>query len=163
MTGADFKKSLSFLLLCSGLIVAVMAMTPTRMQGAYNSFSEGAALMLAVASPASVPDEIVWSETVTLQPHTTSEVVVSGDQVACSWNSTTNNMKSDSNYGAAIAIYNGVRLSRDEQFVNATTGELKHFSRAAPGVGAGRASKTCTVCIGNLPSTDKRRGTKLNC
>lgn len=162
MTRADFKKSLSFLLLCFGLIVAVMVTTPTHMRGAYNSFSAGSTLTLAVASPASVPDEIVWSETVMLQPHTTSEVVVSGDQVVMSWQNTTANTDFGK-FDATIVIYNGVRLSSpDEQFMN-VTGDLKHFSRAAPWVGAVRASKTYCMNGNDLPSTNVRRGTKLNC
>ncbi len=158
MRTAD-RKGLSYLLLCFGLVVAVMVMAAPQPQGNFNPSTDGT---LAVASSASVPEEIVWSETVTLKPYTTQGVVVPGDHVACSWQNTTNSTNFF-DYDAAIAIYAGVRSSPDEQFMNAATGELKHFSRAAPWVGANCASKNYSVCDSDLPSTNNRRGTKLNC
>lgn len=81
------KSSVAFILLCFGLIVAVMVMVAPLPQGTYNSTTDGFAVTLAN------PPTVV----------ATLEVVVHGDQVACSWNNTTNAKFGD--YDAITAIY----------------------------------------------------------
>ncbi|MBI4090304.1 MAG: hypothetical protein HY421_02775 [Candidatus Kerfeldbacteria bacterium] len=94
MTPITRRNGLTLLLLCFGLVVAVMVtVMPQHLQA--NSSPDNAAF---AATPLNPPNAA-----------TTSEVVVLGDQVACSWTNTTTNAISDNfdNCDATVAICPG--------------------------------------------------------